>query len=148
MNPRLVVSLALCLVVLSGLASGCGSGTSDESCSPVGFTSCSGNSVITCVGDAAAPSGVPQFTDCRATGRFCLMGDFGGGSCGAPVLGELCFGRNTTGCGLGDQLLRCVWVSEQPQVGVSGDVGIWRVQTDCTATSLACHIPGASCTAP
>lgn len=148
MNSRHLVGPALCLVTFATLAAGCGSGITDASCSPVGFTSCTGNSVVTCVGDPAAPSGVPQFTDCRTTAQYCLMGDFGGGHCGAPLLGELCFGRNTTGCGVGDQLLRCVWVSEQPQGGITGDVGIWRVQTDCTATGLGCAIPAATCTAP
>jgi hypothetical protein len=148
MNPRNVVGLALGLICLSTLTTGCGSSTSDASCSPVGFVTCSGNSLVTCAGDVAAESGTPEFVDCRATGQYCVGSIFGSASCSAPILGELCFGRNTTGCGATDQLLRCVWVSEQPEQGVSGDVGVWRVQTDCRATSQVCTIPGASCSAP
>lgn len=147
MNSRDVVRLALGLVCLSGLTAGCGSSITDASCSPVGFVTCSGNSLVTCDGDPSAPSGTPVFKDCRATSQFCLEPGFTA-SCGAPLLGELCFGRNTTGCGATNRLLRCVWVSEQPSPGVSGDVGVWRVETDCAASSQVCRIPGASCSAP
>jgi hypothetical protein len=51
------------------------------------------------------------------------------------------------GCAMGDQLLRCVWISEMPQPGVSGDVGVWRVQTDCTVGMQMCPLMTAACTA-
>lgn len=139
----------LLLLPSLALVAACAGEDTPPTCSPVGFVSCSGNDVVTCAGDPAAASGTPEFVDCTATaGLFCLEPTFGDASCSAPILGELCFGRNTLGCASGDQLLRCVWVSEQPEPGVSGDVGIWRVQTDCTATGRVCTVPSASCSLP
>ena len=139
---------SLCLLGLWLLDVGCGGSSSPGTCSPAPFTACSGNDLVTCVGPSGQ-EGTLEHTNCRATGQFCLLSpDRLSASCSAPVLGELCFGRNTLGCGAGDQLLRCVWVSEQPEPGVSGDVGIWRVQTDCTATSQVCTIGEAACSAP
>jgi hypothetical protein len=136
-------SLSRSSLVLCCLTMACAGSDDPGTCSPAPFTTCSGNSLVTCVGPDGA-EGTLERTDCRATGQFCLMPGFDA-SCSAPLLGELCFGRNTTGCAAGDQLLRCVWVSEQPETGVSGDVGVWRVQTDCTATGLVCAIGTAAC---
>lgn len=139
-------TLSLCSILF--VTAACAETTTPGTCSPIGFKSCSGNSLVYCDGLPTAQEGTPTFTDCTATGQFCLDASFGSASCGAPVLGELCFGRNAIGCGAGDQLLRCVWVSEQPEPGVSGDVGVWRVQTDCTATGQVCRIGTSACAAP
>lgn len=147
MNARTIPGLAVCLLCLSALAAACGGSTSDGTCSPVGFVTCSGNSVVTCAGDPGAESGTPLFTNCRATSQFCVESGISG-SCSAPVLGQLCFERNSVGCGATDQLFRCVWVSEQPSNGVTGDVGVWRVQADCAASGQVCRIPGSACAAP
>jgi hypothetical protein len=140
-------TLSLCLYGLCCLAAACAESTDPGTCSPAPFTACSGNELVTCVGPDGQ-EGTPVRTACAATGQFCLTSGFGSASCGAPVLGALCFGRNTSGCAAGDELLRCVWVSEQPEPGVSGDVGVWRVQTDCTATARVCPIGTAACAVP
>jgi hypothetical protein len=140
-------TLSLCLFCLVSFTGGCVESTEPGTCSPAPFTACSGNELVTCVG-TDGEEGTPVRTDCTGTGQFCLGSGIGSAGCSAPVLDEFCFGRNTTGCAAGDQLLRCVWVSEQPESGVSGDVGVWRVQTDCTAIARVCPIGAAACSAP
>ena len=116
-------------------------------CSPAGFTACSGNTLVTCVSTSDGGSGGPGMqmrVDCTAMAQVCIEATTSA-SCGAPSVGSLCFTRDMRACGNGDQLLRCVWVSEQPQAGVMGDVGVWRVQTDCTSSSQTCRLMTAAC---
>lgn len=138
----------LFMLALGSLFVGCESTSTPSFCSPPGFMTCSGNELVTCVGMPGQDGGTSTRVDCTAMGQFCRGSGFDVSSCGAPLLGDTCFGRNLTGCAAGDQLLRCVWISEQPEPGYSGDVGIWRVQTDCTTSSQVCRLATASCAAP
>lgn len=137
---------ALVLVVVAGCDS-----SSPATCSPAGFTACSGNTLVNCVsatdGGGSGGPGMQVRVDCTAMGQVCIEST-GSAACSAPVLSELCFTRDMQACGASDQLLRCVWVSEQPQPGVTGDVGVWRVQTDCTTSSQVCRLQTAACAAP
>jgi hypothetical protein len=129
-----------------GLCVACASDT-PATCSPAGFTACSGNTLVTCVSASDSATGGPGTQlrdDCTATGQVCIDAPTSA-SCGAPSLGDLCFSRNMKGCGANDNLLRCVWVSEQPDPSVSGDVGVWRVETDCGATTERCPLMTAAC---
>jgi len=143
---RTVLLVSLATLLLASCTA-----TSPGSCSPVGFVACSGNTLVSCVASSSADAGTSGITvneDCTAAHQFCLGSGFTGASCGAPVTGERCFGRDTTGCAASDQLLRCVWVSEQPEPGLIGDVGVWRIQTDCAAMSQVCPLATAACAAP
>ncbi len=138
--------LATCAVLV-----GCGSdSTGTQDCSPAGFVTCgSGNRLVTCnaIPGQEGENGMAITTDCTTMGQFCL--DSGSSaSCGAPVIGKTCTGKNLEGCGAADQLMRCVWVSEQPQPGISGDIGVWRVKTDCKTSSQVCAPKTSKCAAP
>lgn len=51
--------------------------------------------------------------------------------------GCVCMVQNYMACG-DDELLRCVFVSEQPEPGPSSDIGVWRVETACTESGQVC----------
>jgi len=119
-------------------------------CSPVGFVTCSGNDLVTCTADPDSDGGGLSIRrDCTAEGLVCVGGGATDGACGTASAGGVCMVQNYTTCG-DDELLRCVFVSEQPEPGLSGDIGVWRVETACTESGQVCSDIGGgpACVSP
>lgn len=132
------------------LASGCESSSTPGFCSPVGFVTCSGNDLVTCTADPDADGGGRSIRrDCTADGLVCVGGGATDGACGEASVGGRCMVQNYLTCG-GGEVLRCVFVSEQPEPGLSGDIGVWRVQTACSESGQTCSNlgGGAACVSP
>lgn len=108
---------------------GCESTSNGGTCSPVGFTTCSGNDMVTCV--AAGDSGMTMRRDCTAEGLVCARGTSDGVCTQATAL-QACYVQNWRTCTAASEIVRCVWVSEQPAPGLSGDIGAWRVESTCS----------------
>ncbi len=140
---------AVTLLALALLAIGCDDQEMGGPCSPVGFTACSGNDQVTCTPDPAADgAGLTVLRDCTAEGLVCVSSGFDG-ACGNATLGGTCQVQNYLACADGE-VARCVFVSEQPEPGLSGDIGVWRVQTMCSDSGQTCSDIGGgpSCVSP
>jgi hypothetical protein len=119
----------------------CGGG--DTPCSPPGFTMCEGNTLQTCVGDPGASEGVLEGEDCTEDGRVCRE-SIGNAVCTMAAVDTGCFARDALACSEADEVVRCVWVSEEPHPNFSGDIGVWRVQTDCAEGGQVCDSSGST----
>ncbi|MDX2020771.1 MAG: hypothetical protein SF187_11060 [Deltaproteobacteria bacterium] len=136
---RWPVKASLLVVLLLGALAGCGS--SERPCNPPGFTNCEGNTLQTCVKEPQGDGGNLVDKDCVAEGLVC--GGLTDSSCRKPIVESPCHAKNTKSCTAANQLVRCVWVSEQPHQNVSGDIGVWRVEMACAG---ACNVVGGKAT--
>lgn len=138
------------MLTLVLLVSGCESASTPGFCSPVGFVTCSGNDLVTCTADPDVDGGGRSIRrDCTAEGLVCVGGGATDGACGTASVGGTCMVQNHITCGE-VEVLRCVFVSEQPEPGLSGDIGVWRVQTACSESGQVCSNASgsAACTSP
>lgn len=132
----------LWLVAALGVAAAsCGGSDDGGWCKPPGFTNCDGNTLQTCVQDPKGPDGKLVAKDCTAEGLVCSGTTTS--SCRKPQTESPCHARNSKSCTAGNEIVRCVWVSEQPHPSVSGDIGVWRVEKVCTG---ACQVTGGNAT--
>ncbi|MBT8496409.1 MAG: hypothetical protein KJO07_25405 [Deltaproteobacteria bacterium] len=135
-------SIVLTLVGLTtvGLLLACGddggnpcSSTSPRS-STIIFASCQGNTLIRCVAnEPGATEGTTEEVSCSDEGLVCVDGSMGLSSCGTATVGDTCLARDLRACDDQDDAVQCIWVSEEPEPGLSGDIGVWRLQEDCPA---------------
>lgn len=127
------------ILVLSLLFAGaCQSMPTEGRCSPIGFTACSGNDLVTCNAHPSSPdAGVASRYDCTADGLVCVGTT--SAACAMASVGLACRVQDHLACSSDDELLRCVWVSEEPAPGFSGDIGVWRVHTACTDDGRVCR---------
>jgi hypothetical protein len=101
------------------------------------FASCEGSVLHSCVPTTpGGSSGTSTTTDCAAQGLACKLSPNPTGgvdSCGVAAVGDRCRSKDARTCDAQRQSLRCVWVSEQPEPGLSGDIGVWRLEKACAA---------------
>jgi hypothetical protein len=96
------------------------------------FANCDGNTLLTCVPKAAGSNeGTWKSTDCAAQGQVCIMNAATIDACGVPAEGDRCRVKDTRTCDESGNVVRCVWISEQPEAGLSGDIGVWRTEQSC-----------------
>ena len=127
------------LAVVS-VALGCGESKSGGTCNPVGFTSCDGNDLVSCVGSTGAASGTTEYKDCALDGLACVeqVGQTTIASCAKPTVAGLCYKKDARSCTANEEIVRCVWASEQPIPNTQGDLGAWRVVNACKDESQVC----------
>lgn len=132
------VSLTL-LCLCSIFVLSCGEDEESRECSSssafsdtIIFTNCDGNKLLTCVPTTAGSTqGTWKSTDCTTRGQVCIMNVGAIDACGVPVEGDHCRVKNSRTCDLSGNVVRCVWVSEQPEAGLSGEIGVWRAEQTC-----------------
>ena len=125
---RVLSALALILPACGDVP--CSTGTPDSE--TVLFAHCDGNILETCIAnEPGANEGTVVETDCEEQGLTCQLNTQGPDQCGGAAIGDSCVARDALTCDQDDQALRCVWVSEQPEPGLSGDIGVWRLEEVC-----------------
>jgi hypothetical protein len=75
---------------------------------------------------------------CRDEGLVCAGQAFEDADCRKALALDGCFEKDVVACGADDEILRCVWTSEQESAKYSGDIGVWRVQTACADSGKHC----------
>ena len=138
MRTRGMLIISFCLTAVGALhACAEEGGNKCSSSSPrsptIIFANCQDNTLLQCVANETGGSeGTTDEVNCSEQGLACLSNTLGLSSCGNPTVGEVCQARDFRVCDDQGDAVQCIWVSEEPEPGTSGEIGIWRLQEDCT----------------